>query len=104
MIQAIGLTKAFGNNIALNAFDITIQPGEIIGVIGENGAGKSTFMKLLSGVHQPTSGSVTIQNESQTFATPREAIAKGIAMVHQELNLIPTLSAADNIFRSSTAS
>ena len=98
MIQAIGLTKAFGNNIALNAFDITIQPGEIIGVIGENGAGKSTFMKLLSGVHQPTSGSVTIQNESQTFATPREAIAKGIAMVHQELNLIPTLSAADNIF------
>lgn len=98
MIQATGLTKAFGNNVALDAFDITIQPGEIIGVIGENGAGKSTFMKLLSGVHQPSGGSISIQNETQTFATPREAIAKGIAMVHQELNLIPTLSAADNIF------
>ncbi len=98
MIEARGLTKSFGNNVALNAFDISIQPGEIIGVIGENGAGKSTFMKLLSGVHQPTSGSITIQGREQSFATPREAIAEGIAMVHQELNLIPTLSAADNIF------
>ena len=98
MIEATGLTKAFGSNVALDAFDITIHPGEIIGVIGENGAGKSTFMKLLSGVHQPSSGTITIKGEPQSFATPREAIAKGIAMVHQELNLIPTLSAADNIF------
>ncbi|MEI7576787.1 MAG: sugar ABC transporter ATP-binding protein [Armatimonadota bacterium] len=98
MIEATGLTKAFGTNVALDAFDITIQAGEIIGVIGENGAGKSTFMKLLSGVHRPSGGSISIHNEIQTFATPREAIAKGIAMVHQELNLIPTLSVADNIF------
>lgn len=98
MIEVSGLTKAFGSNVALNAFDISIQPGEIIGVIGENGAGKSTFMKLLSGVHQPTSGSVTIEGKPQSFATPRDAISEGIAMVHQELNLIPTLSAADNIF------
>lgn len=98
MIEASGLTKVFGNNVALDSFDIQIQPGEIIGVIGENGAGKSTFMKLLSGVHQPTSGSISINGEPQSFSTPREAIGKGIAMVHQELNLIPTLSAADNIF------
>lgn len=98
MIEVTGLTKAFGSNVALDAFDITILPGEIIGVIGENGAGKSTFMKLLSGVHQPTSGVLEIEGKPQNFATPREAIAEGIAMVHQELNLIPTLSAADNIF------
>ena len=98
MIEAKGLTKAFGNNVALDSFEIAIQPGEIIGVIGENGAGKSTFMKLLSGVHKPTAGSILIDGQPQNFATPREAIGKGIAMVHQELNLIPTLNAADNIF------
>jgi ribose transport system ATP-binding protein len=98
MILVTGLTKAFGSNVALDAFDISIQPGEIIGVIGENGAGKSTFMKLLSGVHQPSGGAIQIEGSSKSFATPREAQAEGIAMVHQELNLIPTLNAADNIF------
>ncbi len=98
MLKIEGLRKEFGATVALSGLDLEIGPGEVVGVIGENGAGKSTMMKLLSGVHQPTSGSFSWQGEPVKFKTPAEAMMAGISMVHQELNLIPTLSAEDNLF------
>ena len=98
MLETIGLGKTYGATLALVDFNIAVQPGEVIGVIGENGAGKSTFMKLLSGVITPTTGQITLDGKAQNFTKPLDAIQAGIAMVHQELNLIPTLSVEDNLF------
>ena len=98
MLETIGLGKTYGATLALVDFNIAVQPGEVIGVIGENGAGKSTFMKLLSGVITPTTGQIILDGKAQNFTKPLDAIQAGIAMVHQELNLIPTLSVEDNLF------
>ena len=98
MLETIGLGKTYGATLALVDFNIAVQPGEVIGVIGENGAGKSTFMKLLSGVITPTTGQIILDGKAQSFTKPLDAIQAGIAMVHQELNLIPTLSVEDNLF------
>lgn len=98
MLETIGLGKTYGATLALVDFNIAVQPGEVIGVIGENGAGKSTFMKLLSGVITPTTGQITLDGKAQNFTKPLDAIQSGISMVHQELNLIPTLSVEDNLF------
>jgi ribose transport system ATP-binding protein len=98
MLETIGLGKTYGATLALVDFNIAVQPGEVIGVIGENGAGKSTFMKLLSGVITPTTGQIILDGKAQIFTKPLDAIQAGIAMVHQELNLIPTLSVEDNLF------
>ena len=98
MLETIGLGKTYGATLALVDFNIAVQPGEVIGVIGENGAGKSTFMKLLSGVISPTTGQITLDGKAQNFTKPLDAIQAGISMVHQELNLIPTLSVEDNLF------
>ncbi|MFO0045718.1 MAG: ATP-binding cassette domain-containing protein, partial [Armatimonadota bacterium] len=98
MLETIGLGKTYGATLALVDFNIAVQPGEVIGVIGENGAGKSTFMKLLSGVITPTNGQIILDGKAQNFTKPLDAIQAGISMVHQELNLIPTLSVEDNLF------
>lgn len=98
MLEAVGLGKSFGPTVALHALDLKIGPGEIVAVIGENGAGKSTLMNLLAGVHTPTNGEVRLDGVAMAFKNPRAALDAGIAIVHQELNLIPTLSAEDNLF------
>jgi ribose transport system ATP-binding protein len=98
MLEVRGLTKVYDAITALDHFDFQVNPGDVIGVIGENGAGKSTLMKLLSGVISPTAGEICLDGVSVKFKTPGEAQSKGIAMVHQELNLIPTLSVEDNLF------
>ncbi len=98
MLKIQGLTKRFGATLALSALDLEMEEGEVVGVIGENGAGKSTMMKLLSGVHQPTEGSFSWMEKTVHYKNPAEAMNEGIMMVHQELNLIPTLSAEDNLF------
>ncbi|MEY4880788.1 MAG: hypothetical protein RLZ87_216, partial [Armatimonadota bacterium] len=85
MLETIGLGKTYGATLALVDFNIAVQPGEVIGVIGENGAGKSTFMKLLSGVITPTTGQITLDGKAQNFTKPLDAIQSGISMVHQEL-------------------
>jgi ribose transport system ATP-binding protein len=98
MLEVRGLSKTYGATVALTSFDLTILPGEVIGVIGENGAGKSTFMKLIAGIVQPSNGEMILEGKARTYKTPSEAIKAGISMVHQELNLIPTLSVEDNLF------
>jgi ribose transport system ATP-binding protein len=93
-----GVTKRFFNVVALESVSFDVRYGEVHAVCGENGAGKSTLMKVMSGVYAPDDGSLSLDGESLRFASPREAQAHGIAMIHQELNLVPHLSVAENIY------
>lgn len=92
------ITKAFGATHALRGVDFKIRAGEVVALIGENGAGKSTLMKILSGVQPPTSGTIELDGEPISFSSTTDAVAHGVAIVHQELNLCPNLSVVDNIF------
>ncbi|MCK9912502.1 ATP-binding cassette domain-containing protein, partial [Microbacteriaceae bacterium K1510] len=74
-----------------------MQPGEIHAIVGENGAGKTTLMRILYGMEQATSGTIRIRGEEKHFATPADAIASGIGMVHQHFMLFPSYTIAENI-------
>ncbi len=93
-----GLTKRYPGVVSLNNVDFDVRVGEVHGLIGENGAGKSTLMRILSGVIQPDEGVIHLDEKPIEFTSPRQATDHGIAIVHQELNLIPYLSVAENIF------
>jgi ABC-type sugar transport system ATPase subunit len=93
-----GISKVFPGVTALEDVDFTLNPGEVHALMGENGAGKSTLMKILSGVYEQTSGEISILGEKVTFKNPSDAQEKGISIIHQEFNLFPNLSAAENIF------
>jgi ribose transport system ATP-binding protein len=92
-----GASKAFPGVKALDGVDLTLEPGTIHALLGENGAGKSTLIKIITGVHAADAGTVTLEGEVVRFASPRDAIARGVAAVHQERNLIPRFSVAENI-------
>ncbi|GAB5374978.1 MAG: sugar ABC transporter ATP-binding protein [Acuticoccus sp.] len=92
-----GAQKAFPGVKALDGVDLTLKAGSIHALLGENGAGKSTLIKILTGVHRADAGTVTLDGEEVHFASPRDAIARGISAVHQERNLIPRFSVAENI-------
>ncbi len=98
MLKTVELTKEYEATIALSPFNLNVEPGEVIGVIGENGAGKSTLMKVLSGIVQPTSGHIEWNNAIVHFRNTSDSSRAGIQIVHQELNIIPTLSVEDNLF------
>jgi ABC-type sugar transport system ATPase subunit len=91
------ISKSFGGTQALREVSLSIEPGEVVGLIGENGAGKSTLIKILSGVHQPDSGSIQWNDAPAHFATPHEAISAGIATIHQELASFDKLTVAENL-------
>jgi ABC-type sugar transport system ATPase subunit len=93
-----GISKTFSGARALEHVDLRVQSGEIHALIGKNGAGKSTLIRILGGVYQPDEGRILIGGQEVKLATPQAAIAEGIAIVHQELSLVPTLSVAENIF------
>jgi len=96
-LAAVGLTKRFGGVVALRNVDLALQRGEVHALIGANGAGKSTLVKLLAGIEHPDSGEIRVAGRPTTFANPRAARDAGIATVHQELSLFPSLSVAENI-------
>lgn len=98
VLRARGITKEYGITKALKGVDFDIRAGKVTTLFGENGAGKSTLMKILSGVEQPTSGTLEVNGELVTFASTTDAASKGIAIIHQELNLAPNLPVRDNIF------
>ncbi|MFD1770790.1 sugar ABC transporter ATP-binding protein [Sphingobacterium suaedae] len=98
MLQIKNITKRFPGVVALQDISLEIKQGEVLAVIGENGAGKSTLMKILSGVYSEYEGEIKIDQDVVRFASPREAEEAGIAIIHQELNLIPSLSITENIF------
>jgi len=92
------ISKSFPGVQALDRVHMEVQPGEVHALLGENGAGKSTLMKILSGVYQPDSGEILIEDRSVQFSDTRAAEQAGIAIIHQELNLIPQMTVAENIY------
>jgi fructose transport system ATP-binding protein len=98
VLQARGLVKRYGRVTALDNADFDLYPGEILGVIGDNGAGKSTMIKALCGAVIPDAGEISLAGEVVHFRSPIDARQKGIETVYQNLALSPALSIADNIF------
>jgi L-arabinose transport system ATP-binding protein len=92
------LSKAFGIVQALSEVSLSFRAGEVLGLVGENGAGKSTLMRLLEGVHAPDSGAIIVGGVARDFREPREAHAAGIRVIHQEPDIVPDLTVAENIF------
>lgn len=97
-LAASGISKYFSGVAALMDVSIAIRPGQIVGLAGHNGAGKSTLLKILSGVYRPDEGTVLLDGRPVELRSPHEALDKGIATVHQELSLLPNLTATQNIF------
>jgi len=97
LLEATGIEKRFGGVVALRAAGFACAAGEIHALLGENGAGKSTMVKVLCGVHQPDAGAVALRGEPAAFRHPAEAAAAGIIPVFQELSLVPDLSVAQNL-------
>src|SRR4026209_1628894 len=98
LLELDNITKYYGNILALRDVSTYVNAGEVTCVLGDNGAGKSTFIKILSGVHQPTSGEYTMYGTPVQFQSPRDARAAGIAAVFQDLALAPLMSVWRNFF------
>ena len=98
IIHMQGIKKRFGNVIALNGVTFDVRPGECHCLLGDNGAGKSTFIKTMSGVHKPTEGTITFEGRPMQFDSPRDAMEAGIATVFQDLAMIPLMSVTRNFF------
>jgi len=97
-VRMTGISKAFGGVRALDGVDFEVLPGEVHALLGGNGAGKSTILKILNGVHRPDQGTIEVGGVPLTVHTPEASRAAGIAMNYQEMSLIPTLTVAQNIF------
>ncbi len=97
-LELIGVSKSYPGVVALDDVSLAAAPGEVIGLVGENGAGKSTLMKVLGGVIAPSAGRIRVDGVERASMTVADAIAAGIAFVHQELNLFDNLDAASNVF------
>jgi simple sugar transport system ATP-binding protein len=98
IIRMVDIQKHFGSVIALAGVSVDVFPGECHCLLGDNGAGKSTFIKTMSGVHKPSSGEIFFEGKPMKFANPRDAIEAGIATVHQHLAMIPLMSVTRNFF------
>lgn len=97
-LEARGIAKSFGGVAALSGVNLLVQEGEILGLAGANGAGKSTLINILTGQLQPDSGELLVHGEATTVYSPREAQRLGIGVVRQELDLVPDLTIAENLF------
>ena len=93
-----GMSKSFGRNKVLKHIDLNVKPGTIMGLMGENGAGKSTMMKCLFGTYQKDEGTIILDGREVDFSGPKDALENGVAMVHQELNQCLERSVVDNLF------
>src|SRR3712207_3105860 len=101
-LHATGLSKTFAGVVALNNLDLVIEHGEVHALLGENGSGKSTFIKILSGYHAPDpGGDVRVDGREVHLGSPESSYALGCRFVHQDLGLIDTSSVLDNLFMSS---
>lgn len=101
-LQVIGVSKRFGSLLANDAVDVHVPAGSIHAVVGENGAGKTTLMRIVYGLYRPDGGTIRIAGRDVSFGSPREALAHGVAMVHQTSLLVGSMSVAENIQLSIT--
>jgi ribose transport system ATP-binding protein len=97
-LEVTGVRKQFPGVLALDGVSLTLASGEVLAVVGENGAGKSTLMKIVAGVYTPDAGEVKLDGVPICFPGPAEAIAAGVSLIHQELNLAENLTVTDNLF------
>ena len=98
LLQLTGIDKSFPGVKALTGAALTVYPGRVMALVGENGAGKSTMMKVLTGIYSKDAGTLSYQGKEVTFNGPKASQEAGIGIIHQELNLIPQLTIAENIF------
>ncbi|TIL65676.1 ATP-binding cassette domain-containing protein [Mesorhizobium sp.] len=98
ILEMIDIQKHFGRIIALSGVSFSVMPGECHCLLGDNGAGKSTFIKTMSGAHTPTGGEMRVAGDTVHFTSPREALAAGIATVYQDLAMIPLMSVSRNFW------
>jgi simple sugar transport system ATP-binding protein len=98
ILEMRDIEKHFGPVIALNGVSFDVRPGECHCLLGDNGAGKSTFIKTMSGVHKPTSGEILFEGKPMSFDSPRDAMEAGIATVYQDLAMIPLMSVTRNFW------
>jgi simple sugar transport system ATP-binding protein len=101
LLELDNISKYYGNIIALSGVSTSVTAGEVTCVLGDNGAGKSTFIKMLAGVHKPTEGTIRMNGKEVSFETPREALDHGIATVYQDLAMVPLMSVWRNFFLGS---
>ena len=98
LLEVCNLSKAFPGVVALDDVSLRVKRGTVHALIGENGAGKSTLMKIIAGIHTPDAGELRLHGSKVQLSSPRQALQNGIAMIHQELNLMPFMSVAENIW------
>jgi len=98
ILQAVGLTKSYGRVIALDGSDLELFPGEVLAVVGDNGAGKSTMIKCLSGAEIPDEGQIILDGQQMSFKRPNDGRHAGIETVYQTLAVAPALDIASNLF------
>ncbi len=98
ILRLTGVTKSFPGVRALDGVDLEVRRAEVHALLGENGAGKSTLIKVIAGVYRPDAGGVVFEGAERRFASPAEAAAAGITVIHQETSLIPTLTVMENVF------
>ena len=97
LLEARGISKRFPGVIANDRVSLTVHAGEIVALLGENGAGKSTLVKMLFGLYHPDDGEIIIKGEAVSMKSPKEAIERGIGMVHQHFQLVPVMTVAENV-------
>ncbi|HKU61110.1 MAG TPA: sugar ABC transporter ATP-binding protein [Gemmatimonadales bacterium] len=98
LLEAHGIRKTFPGVVALHDVSFRLRPGTVHALVGENGAGKSTLMKIIAAVDQPDRGGIRLRSREVRLASPLDALEQGIAMIHQELNLMPFMTVAENIW------
>ena len=98
LLQVRNVSKGFPGVVALDDVSLQLRCGTVHALIGENGAGKSTLMKIIAGVYTPDAGELRLRGSAVHLSSPRQALQNGIAMIHQELNLLPYMSVAENIW------
>lgn len=98
LLKMHGIVKSFPGVQALRGVNVSLMAGEVLALLGENGAGKSTLMKVLGGAFRADSGVIEIDGVAQHFASPQDSRRAGVAVIYQEFNLVPGLTACENIF------
>ncbi len=98
LLEVANVRKAFPGVVALDDVSFRLRPGTVHALMGENGAGKSTLMKIIAGIYAPDAGEIRLKGRPVALPTPLAALEAGIAMIHQELNLMPFMTVAENIW------